>query len=52
MSTQHHELVLGQIYSTKGRQSGPLYSLLTTSRGRNQKQVLPSRAMGIPEYLE
>lgn len=42
----------GQIYSEKGRQPGPLYSLLTTNRGRNQKQVLPNRAMGLPECLE
>lgn len=46
MSAQYFEntwVPQGHIYSTEGRQPGPLHSLLTTSRGRKQKWVLLSR---------
>lgn len=51
MSAQHHEstwIPQGHIYSTEGRQPGPLYSLLRISTGRKQKCVLLSRAKGLP----
>ena len=45
MSAQHYEstwVPQGHIYSTEGRQPGPLHFLLTISRERKQKWVPPS----------